>query len=86
MRYSNIDFTRLLVDDNGVAIHQQFKSFFTKLIDTLNASQEGQVSLADDEYLTLEANAGYGFCMIGDSQEYASFTFTSAGVVEGAWV
>lgn len=40
------------------------------------------VSLADDAEIFFEtAVAGYGYAIIGDNQEFAPFTFTSAGVV-----
>ncbi len=40
------------------------------------------VLLGDDEEISLDAGlGGYGSCQIGDNQEFAYFSFTSAGVV-----
>jgi len=48
-----------------------------------NLTTEGySTSLNDDEYVDLEAGkTGWGTVMAGDNEEFAPFTFTSAGVV-----
>ena len=47
----------------------------------LNINQKGVVLLEDDEEISLEQYAGFGFAMIGDSQEYGHFTFASDATV-----
>lgn len=49
--------------------------------DSLNNQIEKSFVADDGEIVLATGVAGWGFVMIGDMQEYAHFTFTSAGVV-----
>jgi hypothetical protein len=50
--------------------------------DTLLASQSGIFSVVDDGQLILpDASTGWGFAQIGDNEEYALFSWTTAGAV-----
>ena len=69
-----------VVDNNGYMM-DQFKYLIRQIYDYFESSIENVIELSDDEEILLEAKPGYGFCMIGDNQEYAAFTFTSEGVV-----
>ena len=69
-----------VVDNNGYMM-DQFKYLIRQIYDYFESSVENVIALSDDEEILLEAKPGYGFCMIGDNQEYAAFTFTSEGVV-----
>ena len=69
-----------VVDKNGYMM-DQFKYLIRQIYDYFESSIENVIELSDDEEILLEAKPGYGFCMIGDNQEYAAFTFTSEGVV-----
>lgn len=43
-----------------------------------------RVNLADDGFVDMSSagsNGGFGFAQLGDGEEYAIFSFTSAGVV-----
>lgn len=71
-------------DNNGLTgrMSAYFKWFLRLVAELLSDSDEGKVTLADDTEIGLEkASAGYGFCQIGDNQEYAQFSWTTAGVV-----
>ncbi len=50
-------------------------------IDSLIVHREKSFAADDGEIVLATGVAGWGFAMVGDMQEFSSFTFTSAGVV-----
>ena len=78
---TQIDTTKPIVNADGT-MTDRFRFFMVIVFNLLKNKDEENLTLADDtETPLVDASAGYGFCQIGDNQEYASFTWESDGTV-----
>jgi hypothetical protein len=80
MKFSSYITNTQVIDRAGKML-QIMRQFIIDVVDRFNKNQFGKITLADDGELQLEDYAGYGFCMIGDAQEYANFVFDSSATV-----